>query len=770
MLKEGIFLGKRYEILERVGAGGMADVYKSKDHKLNRFVAVKVLKSDYRNDEVFIQKFVSEAQAAAGLMHPNVVNVYDVGQDRGLYYMVMELVEGITLKDYIEKKERLTAKETISIAIQMMTGIQAAHDHHIIHRDIKPQNIIISHDGKVKVTDFGIARATTSTSTISTNVMGSVHYTSPEQARGSAVDEKSDIYSAGITMYEMITGHVPFDGDSTVTVAVKHLKEAMVPPSEEVPDIPHSLECIILKCTQKNTEDRYQDCQEVITDLKRSLVDPEGDFVTMGALSGHRPMRDTETVLMSEDEVEQLKRRSAKSRDDYEAPRRTSRERVRASAYDDEDYDDDYEDDYDGDDGYEDDYEEDARIRERRRQEERRRSAAARRSQEEARQKMVTRLIVVGAGLVVALILILAATQLVNSPSSKDPQANTEVDDKVQVPNLLGMTEAQARKALNDKNLGYDVSERKPSDRYEEGQIMEQSVDANKKVDKNTTIEVVVSTGIEEIAVPDVVGRTEKEAEELLKKENLRMSPELVFDDEIEENKIIRTEPAAGEMVEKNSEIKVYISRGREIKTTYVPNVVGKTEEEAKRLLAEKNLIADVEAKHDDYVEAGKVISSEPIEGSEVEEGTHVKIYVSLGTENVEVPSVEGRSLDDAKRILNDSGFNVSTKEENHDTIAEGMVISQSPGVGTRLAKGSTVEVTVSLGKKTEYAEVPSLYKMTEDQARQALEARGLKLGAVTSQPSDNGEAAGLVIEQEYASGSQLEKGSSVRVIISSGE
>ncbi|MCI9212480.1 MAG: serine/threonine protein kinase, partial [Ruminococcus sp.] len=208
MLKEGIFLGKRYEILERVGSGGMADVYKGKDHKLNRYVAVKVLKSDYRSDEIFIQKFLSEAQAAAGLMHPNVVNVYDVGQDRGLYYMVMELVEGITLKDYIEKKGQLSANETISISIQMATGIQAAHDQHIIHRDIKPQNIIISIDGKVKVTDFGIARATTSTQTISTNVMGSVHYTSPEHAKGGNVDEKSDIYSAGITMYEMITGHV----------------------------------------------------------------------------------------------------------------------------------------------------------------------------------------------------------------------------------------------------------------------------------------------------------------------------------------------------------------------------------------------------------------------------------------------------------------------------------------------------------------------------------------------------------------------------------
>ena len=258
MLKEGVFLGKRYEILGRIGSGGMADVYKGKDHKLNRYVAVKVLKSDYRNDESFIKKFVSEAQAAAGLMHPNVVNVYDVGQDRGLYYMVMELVEGITLKEYIEKKERLSAKEAISISIQMISGIQAAHNHHIIHRDIKPQNIIISKDGKVKVTDFGIARATTSTATISTNVMGSVHYTSPEQAKGGIVDERSDIYSAGITMYEMVTGHVPFDGDSTVSVALKHLKEKIVAPSVEVPDIPYSLDCIIMKCTEKNVERRYQ--------------------------------------------------------------------------------------------------------------------------------------------------------------------------------------------------------------------------------------------------------------------------------------------------------------------------------------------------------------------------------------------------------------------------------------------------------------------------------------------------------------------------------
>ena len=323
MIKEGVFLGKRYEILGRIGSGGMADVYKGKDHKLNRFVAIKVLKSTYRSDETFIKKFLSEAQAAAGLMHPNVVNVYDVGQDRGLYYMVMELVEGITLKDYIEKKGKLSAKETISISIQMVTGIQAAHNCHIIHRDIKPQNIIISKDGKVKVTDFGIARATTSTATqaVTTTVMGSVHYTSPEQARGGIVDEKSDIYSAGITMYEMITGHVPFDGDSTVTVALKHLNEVIKSPAEEVPDIPYSLECIIMKCTQKLPNKRYMSCEELLQDLKHSLVDPDGDFVILDGVTKRMPAASQDTgrttVVMSQDELNRMKKRQNYN-DDYD--------------------------------------------------------------------------------------------------------------------------------------------------------------------------------------------------------------------------------------------------------------------------------------------------------------------------------------------------------------------------------------------------------------------------------------------------------------------
>ena len=265
MLKTGMIIAERYEILGKIGTGGMADVYKAKDHKLNRFVAVKVLKPEFREDTTFIRKFKSEAQAAAVLTHPNIVNVFDVGDDNGVYYIVMELIEGITLKEYISKKGKLSVKEATSIAIQVSMGLEAAHSHGIVHRDVKPQNIIISMDGKVKVTDFGIARAASS-NTISSNVMGSVHYSSPEQVRGGYSDEKSDIYSLGITMYEMVTGKVPFDGDTTVAIAIKHLQEEIVPPSIYTPELPHSLEQIILKCTQKSVDRRYQNMEDVIAD------------------------------------------------------------------------------------------------------------------------------------------------------------------------------------------------------------------------------------------------------------------------------------------------------------------------------------------------------------------------------------------------------------------------------------------------------------------------------------------------------------------------
>ena len=317
MLAKGNFINNRYEIISRVGAGGMSDVYKAKDHKLNRNVAMKVLKQEYSKDKNFVSKFRVEAQSAASLIHPNIVNVYDVGEDDGLYYIVMELIEGITLKHYIEKKGKLTYRETISIAVQIANGIECAHNNQIVHRDIKPQNIMISREGKVKVTDFGIARAA-SANTINGNAMGSVHYISPEQAGGKYVDEKSDIYSLGITMFEMLTGTVPFDGESTVTIALKHIQSNVPNVKDFTRDVPVSLEKIVLKCTQNKVEKRYPKISLLIADLKRALSEPDVDFVQLDT-------SDTggSTIMITDDEINQIRKESGRDRDkiDFEIGR-----------------------------------------------------------------------------------------------------------------------------------------------------------------------------------------------------------------------------------------------------------------------------------------------------------------------------------------------------------------------------------------------------------------------------------------------------------------
>lgn len=335
MIRKGMFIGDRYEIVDKVGSGGMSDVYKALDHKLNRYVAIKVLKPEFSEDKTFVSKFKVEAQSAAGLVHPNIVNVYDVGEDDTLHYIVMELIDGITLKKYIEKKGPLPVKEAVSIAIQVSQGIEAAHNNNIIHRDIKPQNIMISREGKVKVTDFGIARAASS-NTINSNAMGSVHYISPEQARGGYIDEKSDIYSLGITLYELITGKVPFEGDSTVSVALQHINDEIPSPKEIVPDLPVSVEKIILKCTQKKPDRRYAKVSALIADLKHSLIAPDEDFVqiTSPAVSNRT------TVMMTDEEVSKIRNEAGQypeeEKDEY-IPGEDDEEEGEESYEDDED-------------------------------------------------------------------------------------------------------------------------------------------------------------------------------------------------------------------------------------------------------------------------------------------------------------------------------------------------------------------------------------------------------------------------------------------------
>ena len=426
-----MIIAERYEILGKIGTGGMADVYKAKDHKLNRFVAVKVLKPEFREDTTFIRKFRSEAQAAAGLTHPNIVNVFDVGDDEGVYYIVMELIEGITLKEYIAKKGKLSIKEATSIAIQVSMGLEAAHNHGIVHRDVKPQNIIISTDGKVKVTDFGIARAASS-NTISSNVMGSVHYSSPEQVRGGYSDEKSDIYSLGITLYEMVTGRVPFDGDTTVAIAIKHLQEEMVPPSVYTEELPYSLEQIILKCTQKSVNRRYEKMEDVIADLKHSLIDPQGNFVKLSSVDN-----EAKTVVISDEELGEIK---------HTPKNRTSQRKQDVAELEDEVLDDDYDDD---DDDYEDEY--------RRRREERK---SRNKKKHKAPNSALTILSLVAGAviLVIAIFFIGKAAGIIGGETPTDNQqeqnadaTGTDEDGMVIVPDLVGKTEDEAAALLEEE-------------------------------------------------------------------------------------------------------------------------------------------------------------------------------------------------------------------------------------------------------------------------------------------------------------------------------
>ena len=562
MLKTGMIIGERYEIVGKIGSGGMADVYKGKDHKLNRYVAIKVLKPEFREDTKFIKKFQTEAQSAAGLTHPNVVNVYDVGNDDGVYYIVMELIEGITLKEYISKKGKLSIKEATSIAIQVSMGLEAAHSHGIVHRDVKPQNIIISTDGKVKVTDFGIARAASS-NTISSNAMGSVHYSSPEQVRGGYSDEKSDIYSLGITLYEMVTGVVPFDGDTTVAIAIKHLQEEMVPPSTYTPELPYSLERIIEKCTQKSVDRRYRNMGEVIADLKHSLIDPDGDFVKLASLTNG-----AQTVIISDSELKKIKDNNVVS-----APASTPEpESIRTrNEFEDDPYDESYDDGYDDDERH-----------------------GIHSGLEKA---MSIGAWILGAVILCLLILVIGRAAGIlnfgssgNSDSRNEQSADDQAEDLVEVPDLVGMTEEEAEDALSQLGLGTKKSGEEVSDQ-DKGLISSQDPEAGQKVEKNTTIYYNVSKGEESLTVPDVTNRTQEDAEQILADMGFVVNVEKVYIDDydtyVDAGYVISTDPEAGTSANSGDQITILVSRGEDWGDSIsVPDVVGMTESDAKLALA----------------------------------------------------------------------------------------------------------------------------------------------------------------------------------------
>lgn len=603
MLNNGTFIANRYEIVGQVGTGGMSDVYKAKDHALGRYVAIKVLKSEFSEDTNFVSKFRTEAQSAAVLEHPNIVNIYDVGSENGIHYIVMEYVEGITLKTYIEKKGQLTYKEALSIAIQVGRGIQAAHAKNIVHRDIKPQNIIISTDGKVKVTDFGIARAV-SENTIHSDVMGSVHYASPEQARNGYVSNRSDIYSLGIVMYEMVTGRVPFDGDSTVAVAIQHLQDEMDPPSKYAPNLPISLEKIIQKCTQKSPDRRYDSMESLLIDLRKALLNPNEDFVTLV------PFSQDKTRVLTDDEVNEIKKKTEAVKQDEPEPEEDDMS----------EYDDDMS-EYDKDD---DDAEEGRFLN--------------------SKMEKIVGIM----RIVVAIIIVIIVVYILGSffdvfhfgskknNSKNDTLVSEDVEESVVMIDLKGKTLDEAKTEL--KKLGLNVTETgtEISDSYEKGQIIDQDVAKGETVKTGTTIKVTVSAGSEEenakdVDVPDVTGKTAEAAMATLEDKNLTVSREFEFSNDVPSGQVIRQDPKAGKTVKEGTKVTIYVSQGTE--SIKVTDVRGKSEADAKAALSDFDVTTTTE--HSDTVAEGNVISQSISGGQYAEKGASITIVVSSGPEKI---------------------------------------------------------------------------------------------------------------------------------------
>ena len=645
MLDNGMFLVDRYEILSKVGAGGMSDVYKAKDHILGRTVAIKVLKAEFSEDINFVTKFRTEAQSAAGLEHPNIVNIYDVGSENGLHFIVMEYIEGITLKTYIEKKGQLSFKEATSIAIQVARGIEAAHNKDITHRDIKPQNIIISTEGKVKVTDFGIAKAISS-NTIGSDAMGSVHYASPEQARNGFIDGRSDIYSLGIVMYEMVTGRVPFDGETTVAVALQHLQEEMVAPSTYAPELPISYERIILKATQKSPDRRYQDIVELLADLRKALTNPNEDFVVIA------PLVLGNTRVINNEELEEIQNASEEADLDSE------------NGFVSEETEDDEDDDNEDAEGFLD----------------------------PKMEKVVT---VAGVAILAVMVIIIlfivgsAISDIFKFGGNKNPNPTTqqtestegldgtEEAEQVAMIKIVGMDLEEARTKLQEMGLLITIGEYQDSDK-EDGTILEQNEKEGAMVNKGTTITVIVAGSDGEMeTVPNVVGATESDAVASLEAKGFLVTRDFATSDEVEAGRVISQDPADGE-AEKGSHVTIVISEGKG-KAMIPGGLVGKNIDEVRATLEGLGFVVNViEITSDSYPTAGTVTKVAGA-GSQKEIGSTVDVTVSTGPATV-VPDT----------------YKFEGTYTNPDATSYEYVLYDANGTEIKSATGTGNSVTVS--------------------------------------------------------------------------
>ena len=629
-------LAGRYELIEKIGEGGMAVVYKAKDRLLNRYVAIKILRPEFTQDEQFLESFKRESQAAAGLQHPNIVSIYDVGRTGNINFIVMELVDGRPLSDLIKEKGRLDYKTTIDIAKQMASALSIAHKHQIIHRDVKPHNIMITSDGVAKLTDFGIARAVSNATMVAdtSKIIGSVHYFSPEQARGAYVDERSDIYSLGIVMFEMLTGRVPFDGETPVEVALKHINEDVPSPAKLVPGIPPALDKVVLKATDKYQTERYKSADEMLEALKNVefVTQMVGDRVFAGE-TDNKPRRDESLVapVMSS-------RREDREQEMVIAPANPRKPKAKS---------------------------------------------------DDKKKKKRAIIIGVAAASILALFGILYVSGVIGGGGKE-----------VTVPDVKGMSYSEAKEVLEAKGLKIEKADEPiASQKIEKGKIVSQTPSKNSKVKKGRTVRVILSAGNTELKVPDLKGLSYKEAKTLLSEMGLQISKgDEVDSDSVAEGLIASQYPSAKTKVDKGDIITVNISKGK--KDAVIPKLVGTTftsESDVSATLSKYGYKLGKVSYEESYETPGTIIKQSPDAGTTAEKNTTVDIVISKAKSKATVPNLNGMTYDQAESALQSLGFSVGrvTEEENNGFTA-GTVFKQYPAANSEYQTGSTVDIWIA--------------------------------------------------------------------------
>lgn len=633
-------LDGRYEIQEIIGIGGMAVVYKAYDSIDDRIVAVKVLKDEYLKNDEFRRRFKNESKAVAVLSHPNIVKVYDVSFGDRIQYIVMEYIDGITLKEYIDQQKVLTWKEAVHFTVQILRALSHAHERGIVHRDIKPQNIMMLEDGTIKVTDFGIARfAHSETHTMTDKAIGSVHYISPEQARGSFTDEKSDIYSVGVMLYEMLTGTLPFEADSAVSVAIMQMQETPQKLRDINPDIPEGLEEITLRAMQKDPDQRYQSAAEMLEDIERFKRNPSIHFQYKYFVD--------ESPTKYVEAIKEIKGVNNVERSDDAKPVKGGKGK-----------------------------------------------------KGEKKPGFLPILSGIAAALVVVVVGLILGVMALKGYFGDNSSTVT-------VPNLVGLQLEAAQTQYPDLTIVKANTEY--SDSAPEGQIIKQDPAKNTKVKKNAEVKVTVSLGPQQIEVPDVTGKDKTEAEATLRSKGFTNIVEQSEYNDMAAGYVISTSPAAGEKAAASDAITVTISLGPDMsKMVPVPNVVGMTSEQAKRAIQDAGLIAGTPTEeYSNTVKAGYVISQDPKSDTKITLKSTVNYVVSKGPDPNSQPSIEtttmpyviGLSLSDAQNLLQSQKLSVGNVTYKYsDMIPANKVISASKKEGAKVAVGTSIDLVVSKG------------------------------------------------------------------------